>query len=131
MSQQKVDKYKEFKKNRKEELEKERKAKKRTELIWKIVGLVLAAGLVVALAITGINAFRNWKQAQPIYTRDSLIIGDIAGISETEAETTEAAPENTEEAVPSPESDETGAGSEEAAPSPESNETGAETTAAN
>lgn len=88
MSQQKVDKYKEFKKNRKEELEKERKAKKRSALIWKIVGLVCAAGLVVALAITGINAYSNWKQAQPIYTRDELIIGDIAGISETEEETT-------------------------------------------
>ena len=106
MSQQKVDKYKEFKKNRKEELEKERKSKKRSELIWKIVGLVLAAGLVVALAITGINAYSNWKQAQPIYTREELVIGDIAGISETEAETTEAVPESTEapaestEAVP-------------------------------
>ena len=99
MSQQKVDKYKEFKKNRKEELEKERKSKKRSELIWKIVGLVLAAGLVVALAITGINAYSNWKQAQPIYTREELVIGDIAGISETEAETTEAVPESTE-AVP-------------------------------
>ena len=99
MSQQKVDKYKEFKKNRKEELEKERKSKKRSELIWKIVGLVLAAGLVVALAITGINSYSNWKQAQPIYTREELVIGDIAGISETEAETTEAVPESTE-AVP-------------------------------
>ena len=112
MSQQKVDKYKEFKKNRKEELEKERKSKKRSELIWKIVGLVLAAGLVVALAITGINAYSNWKQAQPIYTREELVIGDIAGISETEAETTEAAPESTEEAAQSPESNETGSGSE-------------------
>ena len=98
MSQQKVDKYKEFKKNRKEELEKERKSKKRSELIWKIIGLVLAAGLVVALAITGINAYSNWKQAQPIYTREELVIGDIAGISETEAETTEAAGESTEAA---------------------------------
>ena len=88
MSQAKVDKYKEFKKNRKEELEKERKAKKRTTLIWKSVGLVLAAGLVVALAVTGWNAYDNWKQAQPIYTRDELIIGDIAGIAETEEETT-------------------------------------------
>ena len=96
MSQQKVDKYKEFKKNRKEELEKERKSKKRSELIWKIVGLVLAAGLVVALAITGWNAYSNWKQAQPIYTREELVIGDIAGISETEAETTEAPAESTE-----------------------------------
>ena len=98
MSQQKVDKYKEFKKNRKEELEKERKAKKRNALIWKIVGLVCAAGLVVALAVTGINAYSNWKQAQPIYTRDELIIGDIAGISETEEETTTAAAEESTEA---------------------------------
>ena len=98
MSQQKVDKYKEFKKNRKEELEKERKAKQRSALIWKIVGLVCAAGLVVALAVTGINAYSNWKQAQPIYTRDELIIGDIAGISETEEETTTAAAEESTEA---------------------------------
>lgn len=91
MSQAKVDKYKEFKKNRKEELEKERKAKKRTEWIWKGIGIALAAALVVALAITGWNAFDNWKQARPIYTRDELIISDIAGISATEEETTEAA----------------------------------------
>ena len=130
MSQQKVDKYKEFKKNRKEELEKERKSKKRTETIWKVVGLVVAAGLVVALAITGINSFRNWKQAQPIYTRDELIIGDIAGISETEEETTTAAesteaPAESTEAVP--ESTQAPAESTEAAP--ESTE--APTTAAN
>ena len=109
MSQQKVDKYKEFKKNRKEELEKERKSKKRSELIWKIVGLVLAAGLVVALAITGWNAYSNWKQAQPIYTREELVIGDIAGISETEAETTEAPAESTEAAPESTEAPTTAA----------------------
>ncbi len=109
MSQQKVDKYKEFKKNRKEELEKERKSKKRSELIWKIIGLVLAAGLVVALAITGINAYSNWKQAQPIYTREELVIGDIAGISETEAETTEAPAESTEAAPESTEAPTTAA----------------------
>ena len=97
MSQAKVDKYKEFKKNRKEELEKERKAKKRTEWIWKGIGIALAAALVVALAITGWNAFDNWKQARPIYTRDELIISDIAGISATEEETTEAPENNAEE----------------------------------
>ena len=90
----------------------------------------MAAGLVVALAITGINSFRNWKQAQPIYTRDELIIGDIAGISETEEETTTAA-ESTEAPAESteaaPESTQAPAESTEAAP--ESTE--APTTAAN
>ena len=118
MSQAKVDKYKEFKKNRKEELEKERKAKQRTSTIWKIVGIVLAAGLVVALAITGWNAIQNVVQARPIYTRDELIIGDIAGISETEEETT-TAPESTEAPAESTE-----------APA-ESTEAAAESTSAN
>ncbi len=96
MSQKKVDEYKEFKKNRKANLEKERKAKQRNERIFKWVGIALAAALVVALAITGVNAYTNWKQAQPIYTREELVIGDIAGISETEEETTEAAEESQE-----------------------------------
>lgn len=98
MSQKKVDEYKEFKKNRKENLEKERKARKRTQLIWRWIGIALAAALVCALVITGVNAYSNWKEAQPIYSREELVIGDIAGISETEEETTQAPDESSEAA---------------------------------
>ena len=114
MSQKKVDEYKEFKKNRKANLEKERKAKKRAEQIWKWVGIALAAALVVALAVTGYNAWDNWKKAQPIYTREELVIGDIAGISETEEESTPATSIMTESTEAPAESVEAGESTEAA-----------------
>ena len=99
MSQAKVDKYKEFKKNRKEELEKEKRLKQRNAMIGKIVAIVLAAGLLVALGITAYNAIRSRIQARPDYNREELVLQDVAGIFETTAEPTEApttaAPETT------------------------------------
>ncbi len=101
MSQAKVDQYKEFKQNRKANLEKEKKAKQRSALIWKIVGCVAALALVVALGITAYNAIKNRIQARPIYERESMVVNDVAGIlqDETEAPTeapSESAPESTE-----------------------------------
>ncbi len=94
MSQAKVDKYKEFKKNRKEELEKEKKAKQRSSMIWKVVAIVLALGLLVALGITAYNTIRTRIQARPDYNREELVLQDVAGVFETtEAPTT--APETT------------------------------------
>ena len=97
MSQAKVDKYKEYKKNRKEELEKERKAKQRASLIGRIVAIVIAAGLLIALGITAYNAIRSGIQARPDYNREEMILEDVAGVLSTEAPTTEAP---TTEAVP-------------------------------
>ena len=94
MSQAKVDKYKEFKKNRKEELEKERKTKQRNALIWKIVAIVAALALLVALGITAYNAISSRIKARPDYNREEMVLQDLAGILETTAETTEA-PETT------------------------------------
>ena len=106
MSQAKVDKYKEYKKNRKEELEKEKKTKQRNALIWKIVGCVLAVGLLVALGITAYNAIRDRIQARPDYNREEMILEDIAGVLETTAEPTEAptteAPETTADTASEP-----------------------------
>ena len=99
MSQEKVDRYKEYKKNRKENLEKEKKATKRRQLIWKIVGCVVALALVVALGITIYNAVSTRIQARPDYDRTEFIVADVAGIyateAETEAETTTADAETT------------------------------------
>ena len=94
MSQAKVDKYKEYKKNRKEELEKERKAKQRNTLIAKIVGIVLAVGLLVALGVTAKNVIKARIDSRPIYTREDMILQDVAGLFETTAAPTEA-PETT------------------------------------
>lgn len=86
MSQEKVDKYKEYKKNRKDIIEKEQKAQKRSKLIGTVVGVVLGAALVAALVITGVNSYKAKKEARPVYDRDSYILADVAGILETEAE---------------------------------------------
>ena len=94
MSQAKVDKYKEFKQNRKENLEKEKKTKKRNSMIWKIVIGVLALALAVALGITAYNAINKRIQARPDYDRSELIINDIAGILEEEEETEPATTED-------------------------------------
>lgn len=51
MSQAKVDKYKEEKKNRKKIIAKE----KRTRVIWAIVGIVIAVALVLVIVLSIIN----------------------------------------------------------------------------
>lgn len=98
MSQAKVDQYKEFKKNRKENLEKEKKAQRRRAGLWKLIGLVLALAVVVALGITVYNAVIKRINAAPDYAREQLVIGDVAGIFTTtvaEEATTPAADDTT------------------------------------
>lgn len=51
MSQAKVDKYKEDKKNRKKLIAKE----KRTRTIWAIVGIVIAVGLILFIVLSILN----------------------------------------------------------------------------
>ncbi len=51
MSQAKVDKYKEDKKNRKKIIAKE----KRTRVIWTIVGIVIAVALILFIILSIIN----------------------------------------------------------------------------
>ena len=94
MSQAKVDKYKEYKKNRKEELEKEKKAQRRTSLLWRCVAIVLGLGLLVAIGITAFNGIKDRNQARPDYEREELVLQDVAGIFETTEEAT-TAPETT------------------------------------
>ena len=105
MSQEKVDRYKEYKKNRKENLEKEKKAAQRTSLIWKIVLGVLALALAVALGITVYNAINRRIQARPNYDRDAMIVGDAAGLYEetTTAEPTTEAPTTQADQTTAPE----------------------------
>ena len=107
MSQAKVDQYKEFKQNRKANLEKEKKAKQRTSLIWKAVGIVAALALVVALGITAYNAIKAAIDARPIYEREEMVVNDVAGIlaEETTAAATEEATEAASESETAAESE--------------------------
>ena len=90
MSQEKVDRYKEYKKNRRDIIEKEKKQKQRSALLWKVLGAVLALGIVAALGITLFNAIRTRAQAAPDYNRDNMVVQDVVGLWTTEAPTTQA-----------------------------------------
>ena len=97
MSQQKMEQYREYKKNRKEILQKQKRGKAvRTWIGIGIAGLI-ALGLVVALVITGINEISRWSQARPQYERTEYVISDVAGVLESETET-EAETEGSTEA---------------------------------
>ncbi|MBR4768512.1 MAG: hypothetical protein IK088_06005 [Lachnospiraceae bacterium] len=97
MSQKKVDQYKESKKTRKEDVKKQKTAKKINAVIgWVILILVIAA-LVVGLIFT-------FKNCQPEtgdgYTVTEQVISDIADIEGTssEEETSTEAPSTGTEA---------------------------------
>ncbi len=100
MSQAKVEKYKELKKNRKEILEKEKKRKKQSKFVSRLVGFLIVAGLATAIGITIQNEYASWKAAQPVYTRDEFILGQMVETSTSSEENgkTETDAEETEEA---------------------------------
>lgn len=85
MSQQKVDRYKEYKKNRKDIIAREKKsAKLKANIAGGVIGAV-ALLLVGALGVTFVNVYKDKQASNPIYEREALIISDLAGIL-TEAE---------------------------------------------
>ena len=97
MSQQKMEQYREFKKNRKEILQKQKRGQKIRKWIGIGIAGLIALGLVVALVITGVNEITRSVQARPQYERTEFVVNDVAGVLESETET-EAETEGTTEA---------------------------------
>ena len=90
MSLEKVNKYKEDKKNRRQILEKEKKQKARARIAGWIIGIAIVAGLVAVLGLTAKNAYTNYQASKPNYTADSMVVNDMTGIlNELDAEETE------------------------------------------
>ncbi|MDO5408846.1 MAG: hypothetical protein Q4F21_00140 [Lachnospiraceae bacterium] len=90
MSVEKVNKYKEEKKNRKEILEKEKKKKRLAHIGGWAAGLVLTGALVVLLGLTAKNAYKDYQDSKPNYNAESMVVTDMTGILDTlesEAET--------------------------------------------
>ena len=93
MSQEKVDRYKEYKKNRKEELEKEKRQQKRNSMLGRVVACVLILGILVALGITVYNGIRARAESAPQYDRENLVVADVAGVFATTTAVAETEPE--------------------------------------
>lgn len=92
MSQAKVDKYKEYKKNRKEILEKEKRKKKMEKIAGWAILVVLVAALGTAVGVTIYNQHQAKLAALPNYTVSQKVVADMSGILEdtTEEAETEA-----------------------------------------
>lgn len=87
MSQEKVEKYKQEKAHRKENVEKERRKKKAGKMITWVVILAVCGGIGGAIGVTFYNDYQAKLAARPNYARESMVVSDLTGILETEAET--------------------------------------------
>ena len=90
MSKEKVDRYKQEKANRKANLEKEKKKKFWTKAACWVIGLAIIAGIGTAIGFSIRNSYNAYLASLPDYDRTSLVISDLAGITETETESAAA-----------------------------------------
>ncbi len=87
MSQAKVDKYKDYKKNRKKILQRE-KTKETAEkvAVFSVISAVLVA-VLVWIGSSAISSYKSYLASKPNYDRTSYVLSDLSGVLETETET--------------------------------------------
>ncbi len=116
MSQKKVDAYKESKKSRKEEVQKEKRTKKVRAVIGWIILVLVVGGLITGIVFTVKNCVSETGDG---YTVTEQVIEDLVDIEgtgteeESEEETEEESGEPSEEESESPSAEEDAASEEE------------------
>ena len=82
MSQAKVDKYKDYKKNRRENIKKEKKqALIRKVAAWAVVAVIIL-GVGIAIGVSMYNSYQAKLAAMPTYSSTSFALADYAGLRE-------------------------------------------------
>ena len=118
MSQKKVDEYKNYKKNRRENIKKEKRKERLTmAAMWGAV-VVFIACVGGAMGVSIYNKYQAKQAALPTYGSTSFILSDMAGIQDTEDQTQSETVNESEEAS-SVESSESESASDKAAASEE------------
>ena len=80
MSQKKVDEYKNYKKNRRENIKKEKRKERLTmAAMWGAVGVFIAC-VGGAMGVSIYNKYQAKQAALPTYGSTSFILSDMAGI---------------------------------------------------
>ena len=116
MSQKKVDEYKNYKKNRRENIKKEKRKERLTmAAIWGAV-VVFIACVGGAMGVSIYNKYQAKQAALPTYGSTSFILSDMSGIQK---EDTEDQTQSASEDASSVESSESESASDEAAASEE------------
>lgn len=82
MSQAKMDQYKEYKKNKKQILAKQKKKKMLDKILVGTVCAVVVLALVAALGVTFRNMYRDYLESIPDYQVSSYVLDDLSGIME-------------------------------------------------
>lgn len=89
MSQAKVDKYKDYKRNRKKIIQKEKnKALAAKIAAWAVCFAVIAA-IVVGIGAQAVKSYQSYLASKPDYNRTAYVLSDLAGVLETETSTDE------------------------------------------
>ena len=84
-----MNEYKEYKKNKKQILAKQKKKKMLDKILVGVVCAVVVIGLVAALGVTFRNMYRDYVESLPDYQVSGYVLDDVSGIldeAETEAE---------------------------------------------
>lgn len=92
MSQAKVDEYKKYKQNKKKILKSEKRKKIAAQVIVRLIGILILAGVIFLVSLKGIDMYKSYQDSKPVFNTDSYVLGDLNGIDEeetTEEETTE------------------------------------------
>lgn len=121
MSQAKVDKYKDYKKNRREIIKREKRKMFLTKvLIWVVVAVVVV-GISAVMGVSFYSSYQAKLASMPSYKTTSFMLSDYAGMQETD-EADEAVTESETEA----ETEETSETAEETSESADEAETESE-----
>lgn len=101
MSQKKVDEYKNYKKNRRENIKKEKRKERLTmAAMWGAV-VVFIACVGGAMGVSIYNKYQAKQAALPTYGSTSFILSDMAGIQKDDTEDkTQSETENESEELP-------------------------------
>lgn len=93
MSQEKVEKYKEYKKNKKQILAREKKKHKLEKAVLTLSAVIIIAAICGGLGLSAYNGYKARLAARPNYDREQLVINDMSSIltEETAEASSEAA----------------------------------------
>lgn len=87
MSQAKVDKYKDYKRNRKKIIQREKNKALAGRIAAWAVGIAVICAVAVGIGSKAAESYQSYLAARPDYNRTSYVLSDLSGVLETETDT--------------------------------------------
>jgi hypothetical protein len=90
MSQAKVDQYKNYKKNRKKILQREKNKALAGKIAAWAVGLAVLCAILAGIGSQALSSYKSYLASKPDYSRTAYVLSDLSGVLETETDVEEA-----------------------------------------